>query len=377
MLSLLGKGLAAYRFGDQAKDYYDAIQFALSTIRQNPLEQYWDMNCRCVPGSLGGGKCMTFMRLSTNNNYGSCSAWNASNAGPSTAADPTTASTLYGFYQGVEGVDQQNPSIVDGTKLWVRTVILTRKAGAPVPTPIEGDVTVPYVVPAISPWARPAPDAAFQPAIDPNIWRAIPSRPARPISPVTSPNPFAPNSPSQGLVPMVLPTMRYEGQIGEPVPPIRGRPQPKKPPRQDPKKPNDPPVKERKSKAKSAAAVAALFAALDVVSEAAEVVDAFYEALPQHIKDEAEANARADGGLIDNAGQYGIDGADWKGQAVWDNWDLVDIDQALKNVVVNEMQDKFLGTIHQNTPANKGSAVDGGMKAANKAFEWAVGSFGW
>ena len=46
MLSLLGKGLAAYRFGDQAKDYYDAIQFALSTIRQNPLEQYWDMNCR-------------------------------------------------------------------------------------------------------------------------------------------------------------------------------------------------------------------------------------------------------------------------------------------------------------------------------------------
>lgn len=101
---------------------------------------------------------------------------------------------------------------------------------------------------------------------------------------------------------------------------------------------------------------------LDIVSEGSELVGAFYDALPKETRQKWDQKGR---GLMDNAGQYGIDGADWKARALWHNWHKVDIEQAIKNVIANEFQDKILGMYQRSLPKNIGHAADAGSLGLN------------
>lgn len=132
-------------------------------------------------------------------------------------------------------------------------------------------------------------------------------------------------------------------------------------------------VKESKVMSRSAKLGIAVFHALDVLSEYSELVDAFYDALPADVRNRWDRDSR---GLIDQAGQYGIDGADWKLQALWYNWHRVDGPQALKNIVANEYQDRILGIVHRNTPRNTGGALEQGTKGVNDQVQEFLATLG-
>lgn len=163
--------------------------------------------------------------------------------------------------------------------------------------------------------------------LDPNIMRDLPGSEPYPAEPPPAPLP----DPAGG-----------EWQWRSDGPP---NPPPRPHTRQPPRGRN----KERKARSRSAAIGIALFRALDWISEAAEVVDALYDALPKDVK--ARWGRDRDGrGFIDQAGQYGIDGADWKLQALYHNWHKVDVPQAIKNIVKNGVEDKVIGGISRTVP---------------------------
>lgn len=108
----------------------------------------------------------------------------------------------------------------------------------------------------------------------------------------------------------------------------------------------------------------------DFLSESAELVGAFYDALPKKTKDKWGCD-KLKRGLLDSAGQYGIDGADCKLQALWHNWHKVDIDKGIKNAIANEIQDRILGELQRRVPVNTGRTTDDAMKEIN---EW-IGAF--
>lgn len=109
------------------------------------------------------------------------------------------------------------------------------------------------------------------------------------------------------------------------------------------------------------------FHALDVLSESAEIVDAFYEALPKETKDKWKCNRSNFG--IDVAGQYGIDNADCKAKALWHNWEKLDFTKAVENVIKNAIQDEMLGFIQRVIPRNSGSAFDDALRQFNEDME--------
>lgn len=115
-----------------------------------------------------------------------------------------------------------------------------------------------------------------------------------------------------------------------------------------------------------AALAVALFKGLEAISEMAEVVDALYDALPSDVRARWDRKGR---GLVDQAGQYGIDGADWKLQALYYNWSKVDGAQAVKNLINNAVQDKVHGGLHKHLPRNTGSALDPGFAGVEKLLQ--------
>lgn len=348
----LGKLFAAYSFYELAKDYVNALDDAMgiaARVEKFP-SKYWVMdpcNSSCYPGDIsvsallsgGIGCCLDILKTT----------W-AANPVP----DP---------YPGGGGVVTLGGHTTSSSVRWKKRAVIRPAVGAPVPTPVLA--TMPEVLPLADPALDPLlnPEAPFRPAVNPNVTKV--TGPA--VQPLELPNgqqgvnPFT----GQDMVAQPLPNLRWEMQVGpSTVPPLAPRPTGKKPP--------DKNTKEKKTKS-SGAAAAAVFAALDVVSEASEVVDAIYDALPDDVKKATKQKGR---GLIDQAGQYGIDGADWKAQAIWDNFDKVDWNKALSNVIANEIQDQALGNIHKNTPKNTGSALDGGFKAVNKGIEGVFSAFG-
>lgn len=84
----------------------------------------------------------------------------------------------------------------------------------------------------------------------------------------------------------------------------------------------------------------AIYRALAGVSEVGDVVDAFFKALPEEVQAKWKRKKR---GLTDNAGQYGINGMDWKLMAIYHNWHQLNYQQAMKNILVNELEDQFIG----------------------------------
>ncbi len=103
-------------------------------------------------------------------------------------------------------------------------------------------------------------------------------------------------------------------------------------------------TKELKSNAgKYGAAIARL---LDRISEGSEVIDAIYKALPADVRKRWEKGRDLDR-QGDQAGQYGISGADWKIQAIWHNVLKIDANKALQNILLNEFSDKLYGAAHK------------------------------
>lgn len=128
--------------------------------------------------------------------------------------------------------------------------------------------------------------------------------------------------------------------------------------------------RERKMMSKSVKVAVALYKALDKVSEAAEVVDAFYDALPDDVKKKWGCGKIKGRGLADTAGQYGIDKADCKGKALYHNWHKVDMEDAIKNIIANHINDKIIGGYKRKLPKNIGNAVSQGDKAVAKGLDW-------
>lgn len=194
---------------------------------------------------------------------------------------------------------------------------------------------------------------APHPLTNPNIQRRLPS--TRPVEvPFRSPEMVPSSPPVRGEVSAEAPIFRrgefnkYEASFGPRVSP-RARPRPR--------------VRERKNFSRSRKLAILLFRGLDAVSEYAELVDAFYEALP---KDVQKRWNQKDRGLIDNAGQYGIDGADWKLEAIYHNYQKIDVEQVVENIIKNNVEDDIIGAINRARPRNSGHAFDPADKALGK-----------
>lgn len=144
--------------------------------------------------------------------------------------------------------------------------------------------------------------------------------------------------------------------------------------------PNPAPPRPRTRERKMKGSLKTILGALDIISEASEFVGALYDALPEDVRHRWEEKnagghwAEVDGkwkwivptrGLLDNAGQYGIDGADWKARALWHNWHKLDIEQGIKNIIANELQDKILGMYQRSLPKNIGHVADAGSMGLN------------
>lgn len=189
---------------------------------------------------------------------------------------------------------------------------------------------------AAKPGAKPAQrvNNTLGPSKAPAEWSPISPNPNffRWVNPTPQPvqTPLVRSQPEPGQVPQSATVIT--ARIGEVAP----APAPRSIPRTR-SEPPGPKEKQRKSDARRG--IAAVFAGLDLISESAEVVDAFYQALPKDVRDKWDRGERPG----DQMGQYGIDGADWKLQALWHNYHKLDLEQAIKNVLVNELEDRLYG----------------------------------
>lgn len=208
---------------------------------------------------------------------------------------------------------------------------------------------------------------APHPALNPNYQRQLPSVPGHnPLAPPIirlKTEPQIGHSAKPGAKPGLDPTVEgaTDPQTGlASAPPTVGRARewvPGRSPRNHRPRGRRQPrrrERERKTLPRSAAIRIALLRGLDMISEASELVDALYEALPEATKRRWEGKAKwfeydnvgdysDDRGLLDNAGQYGILGADWKLQALYHNWHKVDLDKAFENIAVNSFEDALYG----------------------------------
>jgi len=156
-------------------------------------------------------------------------------------------------------------------------------------------------------------------------------------------------------------------------------------------------VKEAGKRRTSARLGRLLFKALDDISESCEVVDALYDALPNDVKKSAMKKAGyvwspsagkyvlpGDGSLkasdktteafrpsgagsrsfVDQFGQYGLDGCDWKAQALYDHADKLDVCGGVQNILKNYLEDKIHGVTHRFRPKN----TVNGLADADKEF---------
>jgi hypothetical protein len=173
------------------------------------------------------------------------------------------------------------------------------------------------------------PGSRFAVRMDPNVQRAI----------NLTPQPLSTTAPAEALAPEPSPLYHRAVEISVGASP-RKAPSVLRAARSRPPGAN---VKERKSKAGQVGA--ALFGALDVISEGSEVVDAFYQALPKSTRREWDRRNPERPG--DNAGQYGLTGADWKARALYANWHKVDFSKAIRNVLANQLEDRLYGAAHR------------------------------
>ena len=136
-------------------------------------------------------------------------------------------------------------------------------------------------------------------------------------------------------------------------------------------------TKERKAVSKSRALVIFMFKLMDKFSEGAEIIDAVFDALPDDVKKQWEEKGgykwkKIDGkwtwsrpNFGDSFGQYGIEGADYKIPALWHNFEKINPEEAVKNILKNHLSDKVIGEMQRRLPRNTGAAhQQGEMKFA-------------
>lgn len=119
--------------------------------------------------------------------------------------------------------------------------------------------------------------------------------------------------------------------------------------------------REKKTRTRGQAIALALWKMMDKNSEFADMVDQVYEALPKELRHKIEKER---GGFwwktpegkwkwmmpkrdADQAGQYGISGADWKLAAIWHHWNQVDARKAVEGLAKNEIEDMLYGAAHK------------------------------
>lgn len=215
-------------------------------------------------------------------------------------------------------------------------------------------------------------------AIDPNFQRWLPGF-AEPLPDV---------HPDEGtdLVPQM------ETRLGtRNAPVIAPEPAPMPRQRQHYRGVTDSAVRERKALSRSAKLGILLAKWVDNASEAAEVVDAVYEALPDDVRKAWEKKQGAHwvrdkktgkwkwyvpSRPGDQYGQYGVDGADWKLRAIWYNYDKIDVEAALINIAKNHLSDSVIGRIKRGLPRQTGAALEDADKAfakwLDKVLSWAL-----
>lgn len=88
---------------------------------------------------------------------------------------------------------------------------------------------------------------------------------------------------------------------------------------------------------------AKIFKALDTLSESAEKVDCIHKSLPKKMQAKKLEKSR---GLLDSAGQYGIDEVDQKIPAIYKNFQHVDWGRALHCIALNEIEDGIIGRMN-------------------------------
>nr|QXN72780.1 MAG: hypothetical protein [Microvirus sp.] len=86
---------------------------------------------------------------------------------------------------------------------------------------------------------------------------------------------------------------------------------------------------------------------VDKIAEAAEVVDCMYKALPTKVQKRWDAKAPTKGRDADSAGQYGIDGADYKMAALYHNYNSIDLNKAMTCIAGNQIEDALYGKAFQ------------------------------
>ena len=69
------------------------------------------------------------------------------------------------------------------------------------------------------------------------------------------------------------------------------------------------------------------------------MIDAVYSALPPEVDAKWQCSKIA-GGF---GGQYEAGGCDCKARALWHNFHKIDLDQAVKNLLTNELEDRLIG----------------------------------
>lgn len=387
-----GRGAAVLALLGVATMLEERVDQAYSDVLWWLKMQQWDIETpRCTLDVHCRKGDTSVARWSTNTSYGSCQFPAANSTGPLAASWLGNYSTLYGYGPG-------EPACGSVAPVWSPNARAVRKGSGTKPI-IQPGYGVPLPHPDLYPDLDVQP--AYQPMPNPNDQRY---RLSPPLWPFQAPGDLVgpadlPDNPLTGPIdpfidPDTIPDL-WPGPGGQPfpVPPVvvtvspdvspspgpvtspGVQPRPGTGPRPVPPRPPAPPAgskppkrgeKEKKTRTRSKALMVAIFKALDRISEAAEVVDAVYQALPQSVRKRWDCDARSKRrGLLDNAGQYGIDNADCKAQAVWHNFHKVDAVQAVKNIVRNELQDQALGQIYRRLPKNVGHAVDKGMKTVD------------
>lgn len=295
----------------------------------------------------GGLKCHVPMAINTVGNFAGHN--NANSCGLTGQASPTgemnfTPGTVYAI-----GANTAR-TIVFSRGYYISGTVFRRQYSSIFWTPvIPGSVPNPHST--VRPFDKILTPSAFS-MPNPNWLRAMPSPPG------WAGEHRAPEAVGQGdSATMPAPHVSYSIYGGGPRPPrvVIGAPGPTAPPK--------PGVKERKA----LGAMRTVLRVLDAISEGAEVVDAFYEALPAKTRKKWDCGGSR--GLIDNAGQYGIDKADCKLRALWHNWHKVDIETAARNVVANQLQDRVIGDLSRLQPKNVGRATEDGQKLVNDLLE--------
>lgn len=179
--------------------------------------------------------------------------------------------------------------------------------------------------PALHPETSPV---VPRPAFNPNVQPASSVAPNPDLDPAPRPEPGAAPAPRARLVARPgQPLARMPLAPRNPRPPSRG---------------------EKEKKVRTRGGVA-LFRFLDFVSETSDVIDAFWQALPDDTRKKWKCDKPLKGGIVGSnavsggGSQYGIAGAECKLEALWHNWHKLDAVKAVGNLLTNEIEDRILG----------------------------------